>query len=127
MKNTKIIIIKALEYCDDALTFTEGMDRDAFLHDNKSKAAASMMVIQIGEMCGRLSDDFRAKFPDMKWRTIKDIRNRITHGYGDINFGRVWNILKQDVPTIKTFFEERLRNYELENPEPPKRGPDIPL
>ena len=65
----------------DALSFVEGLDRDAFLADRKSQHAVSMALVRIGETAIKL---LKAR-PDMvaliDLRSMSNLRNRIAHGY----------------------------------------------
>lgn len=44
--------------------------------------------------------DFVEQYPDLQWRSMKGMRNRIAHGYFDINLDVVWDTLKQALPLL---------------------------
>lgn len=43
------------------------------------KDACALVIIQIGEFVGRLSDDFREKYDGVEWRQLKALRNIMAH------------------------------------------------
>ena len=127
MLSIKTVYKKGLESCNDVLEVMEGVDKASFSHDKKTKLAVSMAFSHLSEMCKMVPASVKSQHPHSPWRQIREMRNLITHEYWKIDWNHVWDTTHLAVPVMKTFFEERLRNYELENPEPPKRGPDIPL
>ncbi len=68
-----------------------------------------MCVVQIGELVGALSDEVKAKAPDIPWRVIKDTRNFYVHAYGAIDVLSVWKTLNEDIPALKTVREHILQ------------------
>ena len=71
-----------------------------------------MCVLQIGELANTLSDDFKDKHPKMKWREIVSLRNRTAHTYISIDWEILWGIAIKDVPELKTYCENILKNRE---------------
>lgn len=60
-----------------------------------------MCVLQIGELAGKLTDDFREKYPGAPWRQIKGMRNIVAHSYGTVDPETTWEILNEDIPALK--------------------------
>ena len=52
----------------------------------------------MGEATGRLS--FREKHADIPWARIKGMRNRVIHGYDDVDMDIVWDTVEQDIPRL---------------------------
>lgn len=51
----------------------------------------------IGEAASRVSDETRSLLPDLPWDQMVGIRNRLVHGYFDIDHERVWTTVKDDL------------------------------
>ena len=67
-----------------------------------------------GEAASRVSVDFQKKYPDIPWREIIDMRNRLIHGYFDIDLDIVWKTIKDEIPPIN----EKLKKIkEMEDKE----------
>ena len=67
-----------------------------------------MCIIQIGELVGRLSDDFRSAHEDIPWYEIKALRNLHAHDYENVNMELVWEAITIDVPELKKNLEALL-------------------
>lgn len=70
--------------------------------------AATMCILQIGELTSRLSSEFTAFHPDIPWRSIKGMRNIVAHAYGNISIPDVWDTMLVDIPTLKAYCENIL-------------------
>lgn len=71
-----------------ALIYVDGLDRDDFLADLRTQQAVVLNLLIMGETATKLMDrypDFVAGAPDIAWRSMRGMRNRIAHGYHDIN------------------------------------------
>ena len=55
---------------------------------------------QIGELANKLEDDFTGAHPDMPWRALYGLRNRIVHDYEGVKFRLVWDIIREDLPGL---------------------------
>jgi uncharacterized protein with HEPN domain len=63
--------------------------------------ACLMNFIVIGEMADRISEELRAKYPDLDWRKVKDFRNLVAHDYLGIDAEEVWQIVEADLPALR--------------------------
>jgi uncharacterized protein with HEPN domain len=55
----------------------------------------------IGEATKSLSKDLREKYPQIPWRDIAGMRDRLIHHYFGINLEDVWYTVKVDIPALK--------------------------
>ncbi len=87
----------------DACTFVEGMQKDDFLEDKRTQQAVVMSLIVMGEAATKVMDrypDFANSHPQILWRSMRGMRNRIAHGYFDINLDVVWDTLQLALPEL---------------------------
>ncbi|WP_042337522.1 HepT-like ribonuclease domain-containing protein [Paraburkholderia ferrariae] len=73
----------------DACGFIGGMVKDDFLQDKRTQRAVVMSLLIIGEAATKVMDgyaDFTKAHPEVPWRSMRGMRNRIAHGYFDIKF-----------------------------------------
>lgn len=87
----------------DARSFVEEMSKDEFLADKRTHQAVIMSLIVIGEAATKLMDshtDFTQAHPDVPWRSMRNMRNRMAHGYFDINLVVVWETVQQWLPAL---------------------------
>lgn len=107
-------------HCDDIEGFIErfGRNYDLFTSDKAYFNAVSMGILQIGELAGGLSDDYRAKTAKtIPWSNIKGMRNIVAHAYGSIDEGLLWETVTEDIPILLSFC-----NAELERMSKTKDG-----
>ena len=54
----------------------------------------------VGEAASRVSTDIKETHPEIPWAGIVGMRNRLVHGYFDVNLVRVWETVEQDIPRL---------------------------
>ena len=98
-----ILVAQILHRAQKAATYVEGLDKESFLSDTRTQEAVVLNLLVIGEAASRLSkrhSDFIAKYPEVPWLQMQGMRNRIAHGYSDINMHVVWNAVQEALPEI---------------------------
>lgn len=68
--------------------------------DNVPGLAAESLIVKIGENTSRVSGAFTGDHPQIPWRDIKDMRNRLTHYYEGTDYQIVWDTLENDLPRV---------------------------
>ena len=107
-------------HCDDIEEFIVrfGKDYDIFTSDKAYFNAVSMGILQIGELAGSLSEEYRAKTSKtIPWSNIKGMRNIVAHDYGSIDEELLWETATEDIPILLSFC-----NAELERMSKNKDG-----
>lgn len=92
-----------IQGASDALTFTEGMVEEDFMHDLRTQRAVVMSLMIVGEAAGRIIVEYPAfaeASPEIAWRGIRGMRNRIAHGYFDIDLHVVWQTVQSELPPL---------------------------
>ena len=82
--------------------YVGGEDQEAFSKDTKTVDAVVRNLEVIGEAAGRLPDEFRSRHVAVEWRKVIGLRNRIIHGYFDVDLAIIWQILESDLPVLRT-------------------------
>lgn len=85
--------------------YTDGMEEGQFLGDAKTIDAVVRNLEIVGEAAQRLPEDFVARFPDVPWRQMAGLRNRIVHDYFGLDLALIWQILRFDLPQLRTRLE----------------------
>lgn len=101
------IVEHVLRYCNQVETAHQdfGHSKDRFVESTTYQNAVSMCILQIGELVGRLTDDFRTANADIPWHKIRGMRNYVAHEYGSIDFEIVWFASTKSIPELKAFCE----------------------
>jgi uncharacterized protein with HEPN domain len=64
------------------------------------------MVLEIiGEAARAISKEFKAANPQVPWKDIVGLRNRIVHEYFKLDLKIVWEVVQKDVPTLMSFID----------------------
>lgn len=87
----------------DACSFVDGMSRQVFLTDKRTQQAVVLSLMVIGEAATKLlaqHSAFLAQHPALPWASMKGMRNRIAHGYFDINPDVVWDTVQTALPGL---------------------------
>jgi len=89
-----------LENAEKAISFVQGMDYDGFCNDDKALYAVVRAFEIIGEAARQIPDDVRQANPEIQWREITAMRNKLTHEYFGVNTKVVWRTVQEDLPVI---------------------------
>jgi uncharacterized protein with HEPN domain len=76
-------------------------DRTPFDTDELLQSAVLHWIEIIGEAARGVGDKVRTAHPEVPWRVITDMRNRVSHGYFDIDLDVVWNTVTRDLPKLQ--------------------------
>lgn len=103
----------------DACAFVERLGKDDFASDKRTQQAVVMSLIVIGEAAARVMDhypDFARSQASVPWRDMRGMRNRIAHGYFDIDLDIVWDTVQgwlpallEQLPSVREASESHLR------------------
>lgn len=97
----------------DACAYVEGMSKADFLVDKRTQQAVVMNLIVIGEAATKLLQeygDFTDRHAEVPWRNMKGMRNRIAHGYFEINLDVVWETTQTALPRLLHSLPESSEN-----------------
>lgn len=105
-----VVLKKMIQYADEIAWTVEKLNLDfsKFETDFIAKNAISMCVLQIGELVGKLTDDFKAQYNKMPWRDIKSMRNIAAHNYGELDIEVLWETITNDIPELKAYCQNIL-------------------
>lgn len=92
-----------LESIKNIESYTQNINRQDFINkENKMMKAAVIREFEIiGEAVGRLSENIKRENPELPWRDISDMRNKLIHEYFAVNLAVVWGTIQDDLPILK--------------------------
>ncbi|WP_416407371.1 DUF86 domain-containing protein [Agrobacterium rosae] len=91
------------QIASETLDFMQAKTKEDFLIDIVRQRAVGMNLLMIGEITTRLMEEypeFVADFPEIPWKKIRGMRNRIAHGYMTINLETVWDTTQTAIPEL---------------------------
>jgi uncharacterized protein with HEPN domain len=104
-------IVKNVELIEK---FTYGMDKEKFNQDVKTQYSVIRGIEIIGEATKNLPDDFKDKYPEIPWKDIAGMRDKLIHAYFGVSFEKVWLVTKRDLPELRLKVANILRKIENE-------------
>jgi uncharacterized protein with HEPN domain len=81
--------------------YVAGLDRSTFRADEKTADAVVRNLEVLGEAAARLPAGVRAGAPEIPWRQIVGLRNRVVHEYFGVDLEIVWEIVSRDLPELR--------------------------
>ncbi|MDX2189008.1 MAG: DUF86 domain-containing protein [Bacteroidota bacterium] len=87
-----------------------GITFESFIRDETLKRAVVRSLEIIGEATKNIPIDEKLKYPNIKWKQMAGMRNRLIHEYMGINYIIVWDVLTENIPVLMKQIEEALRN-----------------
>ena len=99
MKNS-VIVEKLAAYSGKILRYCEGVEYPAFTADTKLVEACVFNLSHMGELANRVEGSFAQAHPEIPWRLLYGLRNRIVHDYEGVNLQLIWQIIQEDLPQL---------------------------
>ena len=84
------------------------MSFNDFISDDKTVDAVVRNFEIIGEAANRVPEDFKSDHPEIEWRRMTGLRNRIIHEYFGVDYATVWKIKEENVPELADFIEQAI-------------------
>lgn len=100
MRN-EIIIQKMLTCTVKLMDYCSGHTYDSFVADTMLVEACVFNLSRLGELSHAADNGFIQKHPEIPWREMYGLRNRIVHDYEGVNFHLVWEIISEDIPDLR--------------------------
>jgi uncharacterized protein with HEPN domain len=89
--------------------FTQGMNMRAFAGSEQTIHAVKYALLIVSEAAIKLGDTASALCPDIPWREVRGLGNRLRHDYGTIDIVRIWLLIERDLPSLKVVCKGALR------------------
>lgn len=90
------------------VNFSQDLDVSGFEQDLLTRSAVLYQFAVLGEAVKRLSDGFREAHPAIPWSEIAGMRDRLIHGYDNVDPQQVWDAIERDVPALLQYIEPLL-------------------
>ena len=104
-KNYFIFVEHILESIKNIENFMRDVEKDKFLKDKEKQSAVIRQIEIIGEAAKNLPTSFKNKYPQIPWQKIAGARDKLIHHYFGVDLDAVWDILKEDLPHLKSQIE----------------------
>lgn len=116
LREDRIRLTHMLDAARRALRIAHGLDAAALAADEVRSLAVIKSIETIGEASTKVSTPTLARLPAIDWRGVRQMRNRLIHGYDTVDPARVFDALSLDVPPLIAELERALATW----PQPPQ-------
>jgi uncharacterized protein with HEPN domain len=82
-------------------SFVEGMNFEEFNNDDKTTSAVIRKLEIIGEATKSISNTIRDKYSQIPWKEMAGMRDRLIHGYSEVDFNLVWETIQRKLTELK--------------------------
>jgi len=90
-----------LDEIDYILSQVSGTDYESFLRDETLKRAFVRSIEVIGEASKKLPENVKAMQPDIEWRKVSGMRDRLIHDYFGVDYTIVWDVATNKLPDLR--------------------------
>ncbi|QTN28827.1 DUF86 domain-containing protein [Rhodoferax sp. AJA081-3] len=110
----RIRLLHMVEASQAALRFAAGRQRSDLQTDQMLLFAVIRAIEVLGEAANKVSEAVRAANPNIPWKAIVGMRNRLIHAYFDVNTDMVWETLQVEIPTVLADIQKLLDQSQRE-------------
>ena len=91
---------------NDIESFIENMELDYFKRDKKTIYAVIRCIEVLGEAAGKIPKSIRDRYPNVPWKAMVGMRNRMVHEYFGVGINILWQTVQEDIPALKRLFND---------------------
>jgi len=92
--------------------FVEGISFEEFINDKKTVNATIRSLEVMGEAVKKIPLELRNKYSEIPWKYIAGMRDKLIHEYHGVDLEIVWEVIKEEIPSLKPKFEKILKELE---------------
>jgi uncharacterized protein with HEPN domain len=91
-------------------TQTPDLAQEAFMHNASLKRAFTRSIEIIGEAVKYMPAELKQKYPHINWRAIAGMRDRLIHGYFDVDYDIVWDVVINKIPELEKTIRQMMQD-----------------
>lgn len=113
-RDDSVALRHMLDYARTARRLANDRSREELATDEMLRLALTRAVEVIGEAARRVSTEGRTRYADIPWSKITGTRDRLIHGYDQVDLEVLWNIVTENLPPLIAELERILEAADTE-------------
>ena len=109
--NDAVKLKHMLDAAEKAVHFAQNIKRHDLDSDEKLALALTRLLEIIGEASTQVSETFQTSNPELPWRALRGTRNRLIHGYFEVDQDVIWKIVIDDLPPMILLLKKALAQF----------------
>jgi len=85
---------------------TDGISEEYFLNEETLKRAIVRSLEIVGEAVKKIPDEFKQKYPEVEWKNMTGMRDKLIHDYMGVDYWIVWDVATNKIPALKGQIEK---------------------
>jgi uncharacterized protein with HEPN domain len=99
-RDPEVALKQILSHAREAVEICRVRKRSDLDSDRLLNLALTRLIEIIGEAANRVPDSIQVNYPDVPWIQMIGARNRLIHGYDNVDFDILWTIVSRDLPSV---------------------------
>ena len=99
-RDDRVSLVDMLIHAKEAVDLSGETSLNDLIEDRVMQLALQKLVEIVGEAANRVSEETQQRHQEIPWPQIIGLRNRLVHGYDDVNLDILWKIIQNDLPPL---------------------------
>ena len=99
-----------LEHAREAVAMIESKDRTNLQRERMLELSLIRLIEVVGEASARVTPEGQEKYPSIPWSQVVSMRNRLIHGYDQVDLNVLWDTIEDDLPPLIAELEKILES-----------------
>ena len=99
-RDDRVSMVDMLIHAKEAVDLSGETSLNDLIEDRVMQLALQKLVEIVGEAANRVSEETQQRHQEIPWPQIIGLRNRLVHGYDDVNLDILWKIIQNDLPPL---------------------------
>jgi len=110
-RNDKLYLRDILDSIEKIESYVNNLDYEKFSENSIIIDAVVRNFEIIGEATKNLSKEIKSSYPEIPWKEMAGMRNKVIHEYFGVNLKIIWKTIKERLPKLKIKIGEILKNF----------------